>query len=98
MTIEELRQKLDELNDNQFHELISKVGGTFQNRAEFVDHFVHRPNDERLICHHLKLPTEEEKITQAAIDASKSAKRSAIAAVISAGIALIALIITVLSL
>jgi hypothetical protein len=80
MNIEELANKLNNMSDDGVEHFIKALGGNHKTRESVVSYFVSHPEVERRICLLLGLPTEEEKITQSAIDTAKSSKESAEAA------------------
>jgi len=97
MNIQELENALDKMTEVEFPEFVERFGGGYRDRQSVVDAFVQNPGLERRLCQLLKLPTEDEKRTQTALDAARSSKRSATAAIVSAIVALISLVLTLLS-
>lgn len=83
MTINEYRKRLKKLNDKQFNKFKNDFGGDYKTREEYVRNFVDKPKYERRICQLLGLQTEEEKT-------SKATRRSVLATIFSALIALLA--------
>ena len=98
MTIDEYKQKLNELDDEQLKKFNDEFGGGQKTREERVREFVHDPKHERRICQLLGLKTEDEKLTEAAVKSAKAAAISAKTAVISCIVAIAAAIIAVISL
>ena len=92
MTREELADKLQAMDQNEYLAFLHKFGGEHKIPEDFVEHFVRHPEHERLIAHMLDLPTEAEKQTQASLSAASAAKWAAICAFVSALIALASLI------
>jgi hypothetical protein len=95
MNIKELKNKLNE-NDKIFIDFIKDFGGGYQDLSEFLGDYKIHPDWETIVARLLDFPTEEEKRTQATIEAAKGAKCAAIAALISALISLSVLLITLL--
>ena len=95
MNRKELEQALNKLSEEEFIGFVTQFGGTHPNRESVIRAFVDHPEYERRLCQLLDLSTEYEKQTQVSVDAAKTAKWSAIAATISATIALIALLISI---
>jgi len=94
MTREELKDKLNKMSDTEFNDFIKDFGGGYKDPSKFLRDYIDHPELEPRICHLLGLQTEDEKKTQAVIEAGKGAKYAAIAASISALISLIVLLIT----
>lgn len=96
MTREELKDKLNKMSDTEFNDFIKDFGGEYKESSKFLRDYIDHQEWEPRICQLLGLQTEEEKRTQAVIEAGKGAKYAAIAASISALISLIVLLITLL--
>jgi len=84
------------MSDTEFNDFIKDFGGEYKESLKFLRDYVDHPEWEPRICQLLGLQTEEEKRTQAVIEAGKGAKYAAVAASISALISLIVLLITLL--
>ncbi|MBC8526521.1 MAG: hypothetical protein H8D22_06620 [Candidatus Cloacimonetes bacterium] len=97
MNRKELDDALARMNDEEFFAFVKEFGGDYSDRKSVARGYVHHPEWERRLCQLLGSLTEDEKKTQAAIDAAKSSKRSAIAAAISALIALLSFLMMFLS-
>jgi hypothetical protein len=95
MTREELKDILNKMSDAEFNDFIKDLGGEYKESQKFLRNYIDHPEWEPRICQLLNLRTEEEKKTQAVIEAGKGAKYAAIAASISALISLIILLTTV---
>lgn len=108
MTVEEFRERLEAEPDD---EKVRGIAGHFPAcrgmgeplRANFVRFYADHPEWERLLCFYLKMPTEDDKRTRAAMQAAEAtaesaaaAKRSAVAAWIAAAIALAAFLASLL--
>lgn len=87
MNRQELETRLQQMGDDEFSELVRKFGGGHPTRNSLVRASVDKPSVERRLCQLLSLSTEDEKLTQAALEAARNSKRSATAAIISAVIA-----------
>lgn len=96
MNPKELERRLGEMSEVQFVEFVREFGGGFTDRQAVVRALVDKPSLERRLCQLLSMPTEDEKRTLAATDAARSSKRSAIAAIISAAIAVLSLLATII--
>jgi len=94
MTREELKDKLNKMSGKEFSDFVKDLGGKYKDPSELLRDYIDHPEWEPRICQLLDLQTEEEKKTQAVIEAGKGAKYAAIAASISALISLIVLLIT----
>ena len=94
MTREELKNKLNKMSDKEFIDFVKDFGGEHKDPSEFLRNYIDHPEWEPRICQLLGLQTEEERRTQAVVEAGKGAKYAAIAASISALISLIILLIT----
>ena len=94
MTREELKDKLNKMSDKEFNNFVKNLGGGYKDPSKLLRNYIDHPEWEPRICQLLGLQTEEEKRTQAVIEAGKGAKYAAIAASISALISLIVLLIT----
>jgi len=96
MTGEELKDKFEKMSKEKFNDFIKDFGGEHRESSKFLRDYIDHPEWEPRICQLLGLQTEEERRTQAVIEAGKGAKYAAIAASISALISLIILLITLL--
>jgi hypothetical protein len=96
MTREELKDKLNKMSDKEFIDFVKDFGGEYKDPPKLLRNYVDHPEWEPRICQLLGLQTEEERRTQAVVEAGKGAKYAAIAASISALISLIVLLITLL--
>ena len=96
MNREKLEEKLNRMSGNDFKVFIKKFGGDYTKPSQLIRNYIDHPEWEPRLCQLLNLPTEDERKTQAAISASKSAKYAAIAAAISILISLAALIISLI--
>ncbi len=83
MTRIELRQKLDDMDEQELSILCADFGGGDLSRHAVVRHYVDHPEHERRICQLLGLTMEEEKAVKAAVSSARSARWSMICAVIS---------------
>ena len=72
MTIDEFRKKLDERSEQEVSRFRADFGGGEQTCEQLVRSYVDHPEYERRICHLLHLQTQEERMTEAAINAAKS--------------------------
>ena len=97
LNIKELRNRLEQLSEQDFKKFVQDFGGDFQDREGVVRAFVDKPTHERRLCQLLDIATEKEKIVQATLSAASSAKRSATVATIATLIALISLLATIFS-
>ncbi len=84
------------MSDKEFNYFVKDFGGEYKDPSKILRNYIDHPEWEPRICQLLGLQTEEEKRTQAVIEAGKGAKYAAIAASISALISLIILLITLL--
>ena len=83
MTLEEYDKRLRELTIEQFQKFNSDFGGGEKNIEQRVREFVDDPKHERRICHLLRLKTEAEKLTAAALKSANAADQSAASAKLS---------------
>jgi hypothetical protein len=102
-TLEDVRQALDAMSDVEF-ERFQKATALFWNRDELVRLYWHNSKDVEGLERYLGLPTEEEKVQQATIEAAKatvdaaeSARKSAFWSKIAAIISFLALIVSIIS-
>jgi len=80
MTSEEYRERLRELNDEEFQKFNNDFGGGEKTIEERVREFANNPEHERRICYLLGLKTEAEKLTVAALKSANAAEQSAASA------------------
>jgi hypothetical protein len=77
MTQEEYETRLRAFTEEELNKFNLDFGGgdfTIEERArEFVGH----PEYERVLCYHLGLKTEDEKLTEAALRSANAAEKSA---------------------
>lgn len=95
MNREELEDRLSKMSESEFNDFIKKFGGGHKDQSQLLRNYIDHPEWEPRICQLLGFKTEDEKRTQASIEAGKGAKYSAIAASISALISLIILLFTI---
>ena len=96
MNRQELEQALKGMTEDEFSKFSKDFGGGHGTYEGIVRAYVDNPNLEGRLCQLLKIPTEDERRTKAALDAVRSSKRSATAAVISAIIAILSLLVTII--
>ena len=65
MTVNEYRDALGRMTDDEFMAFKKQFGGDYKTREEYVRSFVDNPNHERRLCDLLDLKTESEKLTSA---------------------------------
>jgi uncharacterized protein with LGFP repeats len=104
-TIDEVRQKLKGMTEEEFRDFRIRYGGTEETREEYVQHFVQNPHKDRVFCEKIGLVSEADKLTRATIlyaDANvasaNAAKQSAEWARVSGIAAIVAIVIAVVSL
>lgn len=98
MTVAECSTALDALTDEQFTAFRQRFGGSYTTRQEYVDHFVHHPEHERLLCQLLRVDSEQDKLTAATVSSARAAAASASSArraMIGAGLTLLVAITAV---
>jgi hypothetical protein len=83
MTLEEYNERLRELTDEEFQKFNNDFGGGQKTIEQRVREFVDYPEHERRICHLLRLKTEAEKLTSAALKSADAAAQSASSAKLS---------------
>ncbi len=98
MNIVELRNKAKGMSKEELDKFAEDFGGGLNDPLKIERAFIDHPAYERRMAQLLGLKTEEEKRTQAAIEAAKVAKFATIAASISALSALISLIVLIITL
>src|SRR5437899_1027105 len=85
MTSAELREKLTSLTPAEFEAFRRDIGGEGTTIDWFLDRFIRSTEVyERVFCEYFKMPTEQEKVTKANVDAAEAARVSAEASVNSA--------------
>ena len=94
MTINEYRKELKRMTDEELQEFNRTFGGGERSREERVAEFAHDPKHERRICQLLCLVTQEERMTQGSLWATRAAAVSAISAVTAIVLTLVNLSIT----
>jgi len=98
MTIVELETKLASMTDTEVSRFCAAFGGGDRPRDAIVRDYVDHPEHERRMCQLLRLITQEEKMTNAAVSSASSARWSMIWATIGVAISLGALVVAVLAL
>ena len=96
MNLQEYENKLRELTPEERGKFNAGFGGERTEIDQRVRDFVDHPEHERRICQLLGLKTEAEKMTDAAINASKAAMQSATAAKLACLIAFIATVASII--
>ena len=106
MNSKELEDRLVKMTEKEVKDFIGKAGGSYKGKSDIskiVSDFTRHPEREKRYCQLLDLPTEEEKMIQAANESAKGAtntekwiKYAAVAASISAIASIIALLIILL--
>jgi len=76
MNRKELEDKLNKMNEEEFKDFMKKLGGGHESTSAVVRAFVDDPKLEKRYCQVLDLLTEEEKRTQATIEAAEATSRS----------------------
>ena len=92
MTVSEFKAILEGMSEQEFLDFRKEFGGDFTSLEGYVGNFVHDPKQERRLCQILGVPSEDEKLTGAAMESAQSAKdasESAKTASILAGLALV---------
>ena len=84
MTIQELRDRVNNMPDAEFNEASQKIEGGPYSRDKLVRRFEDKEEMERRLCQVFGMPTEQEKITRSALETAEAAKRSSQAALESA--------------
>ena len=78
MTIDELREKLNELEkEGKLDRFIEDFGGENRTVEDIVREYTRNPEFEFHICYLLGLKTEDEKLTESALRSAKAAESSA---------------------
>ena len=77
MNIQEYEEKLRALSSDEFRKFREDFGGGQKTIDECIREFVDHPEYERRICQLLKLKTEAEKLTDAAINSASASMNSA---------------------
>ncbi len=94
MNRQELENTLRKMSPEDFVAFVKKLGGEDKTRDTIIRNYIDHPEWEPRLCQILGFLTEEERRTQSILRSSSAARWSAIAATISAIIALLALLFT----
>lgn len=92
MTRQELENTLRKMSPEDFVAFVKEFGGNAKTPDTIVRNYIDYPEWEPRLCQILGFLTEEERRTQSVLRSAASARWSAIAATISAAIALLALL------
>jgi len=82
------------MSNKEINNFVKGFGDGYKNPSKIIRNYINHPEWEQRICQLLGLQTEEEKRTQAVIEARKGAKCAANTASISALVSLIVFLIT----
>lgn len=96
MTPHELHQRLNDMSEPEYEELLARFGGEKRTREQFVREYARDSRHERLLCHLVGLKSEQQKLTEAAQRSAEAAATSAKIAwftVITSGVAIIVSIV-----
>jgi hypothetical protein len=93
MNRQELETTLQNMSPEDFVAFVKKFGGDAETPDTFIRNYIDHPGWEPRLCQILGFLTEEERRTQAVLRSAASARWSAIAAAISAIIALLAFLL-----
>ena len=92
MNRQELENTLRKMSSEDFVAFVKEFGGDAKTPSTIVRNYIDHPEWESRLCQILGFLTEEERRTQSVLRSAASARWSAIAATISAIIALLALL------
>ena len=95
MNRQELENTLRKMSSDQFDAFVNEFGGDHRTPDTIIRNYIDHPGWEPRLCQLLGFLTEEERRTQASLRAAAAAKWSAIAAAISALIALSTLLFAI---
>ena len=82
MTVNEFREALNKLSDEEYDEFQNKYGGEKKSKEDRIKDFVYldtsdKGKHEMVICYYLGLKTEAEKQVESSVKAAKAALLSA---------------------
>lgn len=95
MNRKELETTLRKMSPEDFELFVKEFGGDAKTTDTIMRNYIDHPEWEHRLCQILGFLTEEERRTQSVIQSASSARWSAIAAAISAIIALLAFILSI---
>ena len=97
-TPEEVREKLEAMSPEEFARFNKSFGSDTMTPEDWAQAMLTNPPIENRICYFLAIPTEEEKVAKATVDAAESSRISATAARHSVITAWVGICIAVVSL
>ena len=97
MTPKEMRSALKSMPEDEYHIFRAVLDERHEGRLGDVEHFISNPQFERILCAHLGLKTEDEKLVEASVSSAEAAKASARLALLSMIIALVSVIVSVIT-
>lgn len=95
MNRQELENTLRKMSSEDFVAFVKKFGGDAKSPDTIIRNYIDHPEWEPRLCQILGFLTEEERRTQSVLRSASSARWSAIAATISAIIALLAFLLAI---
>lgn len=95
MNRQELEKTLRKMSSEDFDAFVKEFGGDAKSPDTIIRNYIDHPEWEPRLCQILGFLTEEERRTQSVLRSAASAKWSAIAATISAIIALLAFLLAI---
>ena len=97
MTTDEYKARLNELTEDELHDFNTEFGGGQKTRDQRVREYVSDPKHERRLCQLLGLKTEDEKLTEAALQSATAAAQSASSARVSVICSAVACVVSIIA-